>query len=221
MNHQQIVTTHIIEYLKYFNRTNRSEDYNFLFTLDLDNYIKHRKLFTIYDLINDLYIAFSELYPDILQVSYPDKNKNYSFFTRSLLVYGLKNKLQLLSQIDLSENTKIFVGKDNNGTLSKSSKNCIHSLLKLTKISDRSKKIFFIKIIEFENENIDLLIFDIINGIYFNTILATLTQLSKFVPKYKYSFLSYYYGLSSYNLMWSYNTFINKSSNYFSSIFHF
>lgn len=149
---QRELTDNVNKYLRYFNRIEEDPNFNFLFTLYLDDYKKqHEHINKIYDVITEIHRLYNHFYTQTNP--YTNKDENFSFFTRSLLVYGLKSQLKELSSIDSKEYTEIFVGNDNNGKLKNSTHNCLHSLLKLRKRDNTShKRIFLLKLLNLKNQ---------------------------------------------------------------------
>ena len=151
-------TSLITEYNKYFSEVEPKND--FLFNIQLDNYTSYSSYTTNIE-------NYIKLLKDIYSLRGLTFNDNLlSFYQKSLLIHSLRNTLDSIDTESKITNINI---------LEKTSGNCLHTILTYKDLY------YFVKMVTYENEdNKDLVIFDIINGIYFN-----------YLPEFK-NFISIY-----------------------------
>ena len=184
-------TSLITEYNKYFSEVEPKND--FLFNIQLDNYTSYSSYTTNIE-------NYIKLLKDIYSLRGLTFNDNLlSFYQKSLLIHSLRNTLDSIDTESKITNINI---------LEKTSGNCLHTILTYKDLY------YFVKMVTYENEdNKDLVIFDIINGIYFNY----LPEFKNFISIYICSFLSYYlYNYLYDDNLWDYNKLCYISNNDYS-----
>ena len=107
--------------------------------------------------------------------------------------------------ISINTNTEYSIEVPRNGLLSKTSANCLHTIIGFSNTGKTIKNLIFVKVVDYDNTKTDLIIFDVINSYYFNILLSEISSLSNHISKYLYSFLSYYNSNSEANYYWNYN----------------
>ncbi len=149
--------------------------------------------------------------------SNPDYSDEYKeFFKKSLYLYALKNSWNLKYTGNINSSspiTKLVYTK--NGLLTKSSVNCIHSVI-LFRDSLNEKHFKFIKVVPYPENGIrnDCIIFDIINGFIFNLICLSDSSISEHITTYDCSFLSYYYSETDDINYWDYHKLLFLEEHY-------
>jgi hypothetical protein len=203
-------------------------------SLDLDKYLdkfdktKFSNLLGLYfsdfddltldNFITKFYRYTSEISPNIFEDKSNYNEKYFSFFKYSLFIYALKNSLDITygSRTFNNKSTLIF---NNDGLLKKTSGNCLHTVFIFKDNYGVSHK-KFLKLVPYTEKPVeDCILLDIINGYIFNYIISKLerdsliSDFSKFIGIYNYSFLSYFNIKDTYsNKYWDYNKLIfNKS----------
>ena len=141
-----------------------------------------------------------------------------NYFLKSLFIYSLKKELCISYNYDIisiNTNTEYSIEVPRNGLLSKTSANCLHTIIGFSNTGKTIKNLIFVKVVDYDNDNTDLIIFDVINSYYFNILLDEINSLSNHISKYLYSFLSYYNSISEANNYWNYNDilYISNSPN--------
>lgn len=144
-----------------------------------------------YNKLNQFFIKIKQLISKkINQSANRDFLLSNSFFAKSALTQLLK--------------FESYTPKDN-GNLIVSSENCKFTISEVIMEGETTPEKIFIKLVDYNsqsvNHDIDLLIFDVINAIIFEKLLA-LPQYQKyrnFIPKYKGSFVSYTKNNWNYN----------------------
>jgi len=192
-------------YKEYFSPSQTLDDNKkFLFKIELNNYRTYndRELTTICMNLNEMY-RFYRIQIDTSKIIY---------YKNSLYIHGLKYTMDKHYNSSRSNST-LF----NTETLVNSSSNCMHTIL--THKVDELDTNFFVKIVNYDNNDVDYVIFDVINGMYFYLILMKLklsnrdlyNSLKKFISIYKYSFLSYCFEEGS-SYKWDFNKICYDSS---------
>ncbi len=149
--------------------------------------------------------------------SNPDYSDEYKeFFKKSLYLYALKNSWNLKYTGNINSSspiTKLVYTK--NGLLTKSSVNCIHSVI-LFRDSLNINHFKFIKVVPYTEDGIknDCIIFDIINGFIFNLICSIDSSISEHITTYDCSFLSYYYSETDDINYWDYHKLLFLEEHY-------
>ena len=189
-------TSLITDYNKYFSEVEPKND--FLFNIDLREY----------DEIGEVYDTNMKILLTLLKAIYKSRGLNelsengLLFYEFSLFIYSLRNTIDIYLNISATISTITNIE-----TLANTSNNCSHTIL--THENTRLNN-FFVKVVKyganrFEN---DLVIFDVINGIYFNYLINIYSgerrRINQFISLYVCSFLSYYYEESKDILKWDY-----------------
>ena len=126
------------------------------------------------------------------------------FFLKSLYLYEFKKYLDKCFHVDSSSSQLI---DEAYGRLNISSVNCFNCILDYKTTSSSLNTVnLFVKVVDYKDYENDLVIFDIINGAFFNMLVENKIRTFKdFTSVYRYSFLSYYYKYSESNFLWTYN----------------
>lgn len=139
-------------------------------------------------------------------------NKDLYFFLNSLYLYEFK---KYLDKYFLDGDVSSELIDEIDGSLNISSVNCFNCILDYKTTSKTLN--LFIKVVDYKDYDNDLVIFDIINGVFLNMLLmdAELSKFKNFTSIYRYSFLSYYYRYNESKFLWTYNKLLYISNEHY------